>query len=315
MAKVQFGLVVPGDALDKSRRHLYMEDVNRLLTYVKGHYDSAWLIDHLQFEGMDVLEGWTALTYLSALHPELRWGHSVLCQSFRNPALLAKMGATLQFMSHGRFILGIGAGWHREEYLAYGYDFPPASTRVEELDEALQIIKAMWSQERATFEGKHYRVEGACCEPKPDPLPTIMVGAFKPKMLRLTARHADWWNVSSTGIEEYRDYLQEFERACKEIGRDPRTVRRTWGGGCVCAPTEQGVKELAAGRLQLGADFGYQAGEDFVGTPQQIIEQMQPFIELGVDYFMLDCGGFPKLTTVEMLVNEVLPALRRLQVA
>jgi alkanesulfonate monooxygenase SsuD/methylene tetrahydromethanopterin reductase-like flavin-dependent oxidoreductase (luciferase family) len=315
MAKVQFGLVVPCDALDKSRRHLYMEDVNCLLNYVKGHYDSAWVIDHLQFGAGDVLEGWTVLSYLSALHPELLWGHTVLCQSFRNPALVAKMGATLQLMSRGRFTLGIGAGWNEEEYAAYGYDFPPAGTRVEQLDEALHIIKAMWTQEKATFEGKHYRVKEAWCEPKPDPLPTIMVGAFRPKMLRLAARHADWWNVSSTGIEEYREFLREFERACAEVGRDPRTVRRTWGGGCICAPTEQGVRELAAGRLELGEEFGYQAGEDFVGTPNELIEQMQPFVELGVDYFMLDCGGFPRLTTVEMLVNEVLPALRRLQVA
>jgi alkanesulfonate monooxygenase SsuD/methylene tetrahydromethanopterin reductase-like flavin-dependent oxidoreductase (luciferase family) len=309
MARVQFGLVVPSDALDKSRRHLYMEDVNRLLDYVKGHYDSAWLIDHLQFGDSDVLEGWTALTYLSALHPELRWGHSVLCQSFRNPALVAKMAATLQLMSGGRYIFGIGAGWNEEEYLAYGYDFPSASTRVEQLDEALQIIKAMWTQESVTFEGKYYRVKEAWCEPRPDPVPLIMVGASGPKMLRLTARHADWWNVSSTRIEDYRKVLDEFERACEEVGRDPNTVRRSWGGGCVCAPTEQEVVELAAGRAQLGEGFGYQAGEDFVGTPQQVIDQMQPFVELGVDFFMLDCGGFPKLTTVEMLVHEVLPKL------
>jgi alkanesulfonate monooxygenase SsuD/methylene tetrahydromethanopterin reductase-like flavin-dependent oxidoreductase (luciferase family) len=195
--------------------------------------------------------------------------------------------------------------------LAYGYESPSGSTRVEELDETLQIIKAMWTQERATVEGKHYRVKEARCEPKPDPIPTIMVGAFRPKMLRLTARHADWWNVSSTGIKVYRSYVQEFERACDEIGRDPATVRRTWGGGCVCAPTEAEVTDLAAGRRQLGEDFGYQVGEDFVGTPAQIIEQMQPFVELGVDYFILDCGGFPRLTTVEMLVNEVLPAFNR----
>ena len=118
MGKVQFGLVVPADALDKSRRRHYMEDVNRLLNAVKGHYASAWCIDHLQFEDQDVLEGWTALTYLSALHPELQWGHTVLGQSFRNPALVAKMGATLQLLSAGRFILGVGAGWHEEEYLA-----------------------------------------------------------------------------------------------------------------------------------------------------------------------------------------------------
>ena len=240
MRHVQFGLVVPADALDPSRRHRYMEDVNRLLTAVTGHYDSAWLIDHLQFDDQDVLEGWTTLTYLSALHPELQWGHTVLCQSFRNPALVAKMGATLQFMSGGRFILGIGAGWNEAEYRAYGYHFPPGRTRVAELDEALQIIKAMWTQERATFAGKYYRVTDARCEPRPDPLPTIMVGAFRPQMLRLTARHADWWNVSSTGIDAYRSLVDEFERACDEVGRDPATVRRTWGGGCVCAPTEAG---------------------------------------------------------------------------
>lgn len=308
MCPVQFGLIVPIDDLSASRRELYMEDVNRLLNYVKGHYASAWMIDHLQH---DVLEGWTALTYLAALHPQLMWGHTVLCQSFRNPALVAKMGATLHFISEGRFILGMGAGGQADEHLAYGFDFPPGKTRVAELDEALHIIKAMWTQEQATFEGTYYHIQQAQCEPKPHPVPTIMIGAFRPQMLRLTARHADWWNVSSTGIEEYRTYRHEFERACEEVGRDPTTVRRTWGGGCVCAPTFQEVMELAAERRQMGEEYAYNENEDFVGTPAQIIEKMQQFVELGVDYFMLDCGGFPRLTTVEMLVDEVLPALNR----
>jgi alkanesulfonate monooxygenase SsuD/methylene tetrahydromethanopterin reductase-like flavin-dependent oxidoreductase (luciferase family) len=181
MGNVQFGLIVPADMLDKSRRHLYMDDVNRLLNYVKGHFHSAWLIDHLQSNNSDMLEGWTTLTYLSALHPELQWGHTVICQSFRNPALLAKMAATLKFMSGGRYTLGIGAGWNEEEYLAYGYDFSPPGTRVEELDEALHIIKAMWTQERTTFQGKHYRVIDAYCEPRPDPMPIIMVGRSSPR--------------------------------------------------------------------------------------------------------------------------------------
>lgn len=274
-----------------------------LLDTVKEHYASAWVIDHLQFGDSDVLEGWTALTYLAAQYPELQWGNTVMCQSFRNPALVAKMAATLQFMSGGRFILGIGAGWHEEEYLAYGYNFPSANTRVEQLDEALQIIKSMWTQPQTTFEGKHYHVSEAWCEPKPDTIPTIMVGAFKPKMLRLTARHADWWNVSSTGIAPYREYASEFERACDDVGRDPQTVRRSWCGGCACAPTEQGVASLAGEKLE--------AGEDFIGTPQQIIEQVQPFIELGVDTFMLDCGGFPSLTTVETLIRDMLPVLNQ----
>jgi alkanesulfonate monooxygenase SsuD/methylene tetrahydromethanopterin reductase-like flavin-dependent oxidoreductase (luciferase family) len=168
---VEFGLVVPTDALELAGRPRYLEDVARL-----------------QFDGSDMLEGWTTLTYLAALHPALRWGHAVLCQSFRNPALVAKMAATLQLLSGGRFILGMGAGWHEPEYRAYGYDFLPAHTRVEALDEALQVIKALWTQERSTFAGRHRRVEGAWCEPKPDPLPPIMVGAFKPRMLRVAAR-------------------------------------------------------------------------------------------------------------------------------
>ena len=306
MGRVQFGLIVPEDVLGTSGRLGYLEDVDRLLTYVTGQYDSAWCIDHLQG---DVLEGWTALTYLAARHPGLRWGHTVLAQSFRNPALVAKMGATLQFLSGGRFILGIGAGGQAAEHRAYGYPFPPGRERVAALDEALQIIAALWTQERATFAGAHYRVEGASCEPRPEPPPPVMVGAFRPRMLRLAARRADWWNVSSTGIGAYRAYLREFERACAATGRDPATVRRTWSGGCVCAPTAAGVADLAAVRARRGAEYAHQVGEDFVGTPAQVIDQMRPFVALGVDYFMLDCGGFPRLTTVELLIQEVLPAL------
>ena len=116
MTQVQFGFTLPADQLDKARQRTYVDDLNRALTLVHGHFDSAWFIDHLQFGNMAVLEGFTALSYIAALHPPLKFGHTVLCQSFRNPALLAKMGATLQFLSGGRLILGQGAGWHEEEY-------------------------------------------------------------------------------------------------------------------------------------------------------------------------------------------------------
>jgi alkanesulfonate monooxygenase SsuD/methylene tetrahydromethanopterin reductase-like flavin-dependent oxidoreductase (luciferase family) len=304
MTPVQFGFVMPADQLDKAQRTAFVADLNRALTLISGHFDSAWVIDHLQFGDADVLEGFTALAYMAALHTKLKFGHSVLCQSFRNPALLAKMSATLQFLSGGRFIFGIGAGWHAEEYQAYGYDFPPAGVRVQQLEETLQIIKAMWTEKKANFTGTYYRVVDAYCEPKPDPLPTIMVGAIGPKMLRLTARYADGWNVSSTGVRAYRQLAEAFERACADVGRDPATVQRSWGGGCVCAPTQAQAERLAGER--------YRADEDdfsFVGTPLQVVEQMRAFIDLGVDYFMVDCGGFPKLTTLELLVNEVLPVL------
>jgi len=306
MTRIQFGFCMPADQLDKQRRATFSADLNRALDLVTGHFDSAWIIDHLQFGTDDMLEGVTALSYMAALHPQLTFGHSVLCQSFRNPALLAKMGATLHFLSGGRFILGIGAGGNAEEHRAYGYDFPPGGVRVEQLEETLQIIKALWTKETATFAGRYYHVIDAHCEPKPDPLPLVMVGAFKPKMLRLTAQYTDWWNVSSTGIEGYRRMAEACDRACAEVGRDPATLRRTWCGGCVCAPTLAEAEAIAGDRYSTNSavdDF------DFVGTPQQIITQMRPFIDMGVDYFIVDCGGFPNLTTLELLINEVVPAL------
>jgi alkanesulfonate monooxygenase SsuD/methylene tetrahydromethanopterin reductase-like flavin-dependent oxidoreductase (luciferase family) len=109
--------------------------------------------------------------------------------------------------------------------------------------------------------------------------------------------------VSWTSIEEFRPQVEECERACEEVGRDPATLRRTWFGGCACAPTEKEVEEISGGRLK--------PGNAFVGTPQQLLDQMAPFVELGVDYFMLGCGGFPALTTVETLISDVLPALNR----
>ena len=301
MTKIQFGFIMPADKQDNLRRETFVDDLERALVLIRGHFESVWFIDHLD----TYVEGFTGLTYLAALYPEFRFGHTVLCQSFRNPALVAKMGATLQFLSGGRFILGIGAGWNAEEYRAYGYDFPSAGVRVEQLEEALQIIKALWTEEQATFEGRYYQVIDAVCEPKPNPLPPVMVGAFRPKMLRLTAQYADWWNVSSTSVESYGRMIRDFERACMDVGRDPVQVRRTWGGGCVCAPTQESAAIIAGDRYISDDPDDF----DFVGTPRQIVEQMRPFIDMGIDYFMLDCGGFPDLTTLELLVSEVIPAV------
>ncbi len=308
MTAIQFGLVLPSEGSNRENRPTLVEDLNKALNLIVGHFDSAWMVDHLQFGDIDVLEGFTALTYLSALHPKLKFGNAVLCQSFRNPALLAKMAATLQFMSGGRFILGLGAGWHVEEYKAYGYEFPSASVRVGQLEEAIQIIRKLWSAETTTFDGKYYQVREARCEPRPSPAPPIMVGAFKPKMLQLTANYADWWNVSSTSLANYQPMLERLKQACHEVGRDISSIRKTWIGGCACAPTQAQAADMVKDRWRADdeEDFG------FVGTPQQLVEQMQPFIELGIDYFMFDCADFPKLTTLEMLIGEVLPRLQEL---
>lgn len=302
--RVQIGLTIPAHRVDAARRGAYVADVDRALRLVAGHFHGAWVIDHLQSGDEGLLEGFTTLSYLAARHPRLLFGHTVLCQSFRNPALVAKMGATLQFLSGGRFILGMGAGWDEPEYRAYGYDFPPAGVRVAQLDEALRIVKALWTQERATFEGRHYRVRDARCEPRPDPLPPILVGAFRPRMLRLAAEHADWWDVSSTGPERYRALAEEFDRACAAVGRDAKTVRRSTGGGWACAPARDKADALAGDHLTADED-----DFSFIGTPEQVIEQVRRFVALGVTYFMVDGAGFPDLTTLETLISQVVPAL------
>ena len=304
MTQIQFGFTLPQVPPDQAQRNTFVEDVNQALKLVSGHFESARIIDHLGNNIGDI-ESFTTLAYFAALHPRLKFGHTVICQSFRNPALVAKMGADLQFLTGGRFLLGIGAGWDGEEYRAFGYDFPPARVRVEQLEEALQIIKAMWTENKPTFLGKYYRVVEVNCEPKPDPLPPIMVGAFKPKMLSITAKYADEWNVSSTGINRYRHLVETFDQACAGGGRDPATVRRSWGGGCICMPTQAEAERIAGERYSTDPEEDF----DFVGTPRQIIEQMGPFIDLGVTSFMFDCGGFPNLTTLELMINEVLPAL------
>lgn len=301
MTRIQFGWTMPIGMPEKSQRGQHLETLNKGLNMIKGRFDSAWFVDHLQFDDRDVLEGFTALTYMAALHPELQFGHAVLCQSFRNPALVAKMAATFQYLSGGRFILGLGAGWKEDEYLAYGYDFPDAGTRVDQLEEYIHVIKTLWREEKATFEGEHYTVKDAWFEPKPDTLPPIMIGAMKPRMIGLTALHADWWNVSWTAIDDYKGMVAEYESACAKLGRDPRSQRRTWFGGCACAPDEQALADLMGDRKF--PDGGIR------GTTEQVIDQLSAFIDQGVDYFMLGSFGVPNFITLETLLGEVIPAI------
>jgi alkanesulfonate monooxygenase SsuD/methylene tetrahydromethanopterin reductase-like flavin-dependent oxidoreductase (luciferase family) len=249
MAAVRFGLVVPAEFPDRLGAQSLLADASRAIRRAEGHFESFWVVDHLQAGTVNRLEAFTLLTYLAALHPEFTVGHTVLCQSFRNPALVAKMGATLQLLTGGRFILGLGAGGDEEDYRAYGYDFPSARVRVDQLEEAITIINALWNEPVATFNGEHYRVDQAVCEPRPNPVPRLMVGAFRPRMLHLAAKHADWWNVSSTGPGSYARMATEMERSCREVGRDPSTLRRTWGGGVACAATAQAAEQLGGSRF------------------------------------------------------------------
>lgn len=303
MTHVQFGLTLPISNSGLSQQ-MFLPQLHAALETISGHFDSVWLPDHLQFGAHPLFEGWTMLTYLAALHPKLRYGHLVLCQLFRNPAHLAKMAATFHYLSQGRFLFGIGAGWAEEEARAYGFPFPSSGQRVSELEEQLKIITALWSDDSVTFEGKYHQVHQASCLPHPEPRPPVLIAGFQPRMMRLVARYADWWNTGVDTLEKARTQMQELDIACEQVGRDPKTLRRTALVQCYCAPTEQKMQEARAKQTGL---FGFH----IVGTPARIVEQFQPFIELGFDYFMIAARDFPHdLTTLNLLSQEVLPALQ-----
>ena len=196
------------------------------------HFDSLWIADH--FYGFDAktdpfLEAWTTLTWLAARHENVQLCHHVLGHGYRPPALTAKMAATLQVLSGGRFILGIGAGWREDEYRAYGYPFPKPSVRFAQLEEVVQICRLMWSEPEPSFEGQHFRIDGASAPPLPDPAPRICIGASGEQVgLPLVGRLADMWNGSSRGSDDdWRRRLGIVRGAAEKAGRDPEAIEVT----------------------------------------------------------------------------------------
>ena len=208
-------------------------------------YDSVWICDHLfhRFEGKPTVgfhECWTILSALAAVTKRVELGTAVLCSGFRNPALLAKMATTLDTISNGRFILGIGAGWHEEEFDAFGFPF---DHRVSRFEEEIQIIRTLLHDGEATFHGTWHHAER--CEIVPGGVrpggPPILVGAFGPRMMRLTARYADQWTIDWLGPEErVREQVGRIHEACEAEGRDPDTLALT-GGVTVAYPDLGGL--------------------------------------------------------------------------
>jgi F420-dependent oxidoreductase-like protein len=225
--------------------------------------ESIWLFDHFHTIPRPTdeitFESFTALSALAALTERVRLGHIVICTAFRNPALTAKMIATMDTISGGRMELGIGAGWKRDEWEAYGYGFPETAERLARLRDDLGVIEAMLAGDRhqhATFEGEHSRVRNARNVPKPiqQPRVPIMVGGNGPNVTwRLAARHADELNVDGMTPDEVADALPTIRRRCEEIGRDPATLPvsvHLWTQD-IAAPGQARVDRLA-GYRELG---------------------------------------------------------------
>lgn len=311
---IKFGWRTPDFPLDGSSAVEFRDQELSFLQALQDHFDSTWVADHFYpwmghlDQSTPTFECWTTLTYLSALFPKMDFGTIVMSQSYRPPALLAKMAAQLQILSGGRYILGIGAGWKENEYRSYGYDYPSAATRIHQLEEAVQIIRSMFSQPKTTFQGKYYHVENAMCEPRPDPVPPIMIGGIGHNLtLRVVAKYADWWNCVGTSVEEMAEHSKVLDERCGEIGRDPKSIVRTFSTDVVAvAPTSE-----AAWTIAKASPFyqGSRAAE-IVGTPDEVAAKLQRFVDIGVEHFILRFMDFPRFDSAKLFIDEVLPRFR-----
>jgi alkanesulfonate monooxygenase SsuD/methylene tetrahydromethanopterin reductase-like flavin-dependent oxidoreductase (luciferase family) len=258
------------------------------------------MTDHFFWDDDPTHEAWTVLAFAAARYPAYEVGPMVLGQSYRNPALLAKAAATLQWLSGGRLIMGIGAGWKEDEYHAYGYDFPRAGVRLEQLEDTLEIMTRMWRQPgKVTYHGTHYRVHDAWCEPKPQPPIPLVVGGGGFKTMRLAARFADMWNISDKPLPVYVDRLKTLRLHCDNLGREWGSLRKTWFGRIAVGRSEAEAVARGGGH--------WTRANAFVGTPAQVVEQMSAFVEAGCDYFMVEVLGLPDPGVFGMVTEDVLP--------
>ena len=279
-----------------------MAHYRTVLEMVPPVFSTVWISDHLQFGDDETVEGWTTLTYLAAAFPRFRYGHLVLSQSFRNPALLAKMAATLQLLTGGRFILGIGAGWHEEEYRAYGYDYPSGGTRVAQLAEAIEVLRVMWTESPATYHGTYYHVESVRCEPRPRPPIPIMVGTNGPKALGVTARLADLWNWDGPWDEVYRRPYEMLREHCQAIGRPFEEIGLT-AGIEVSLPDDPSTFVPTYKHAFYGDDLFHVLGP----RPADATREIERLVDVGVGHFQI---AFDDTSTLRRFIDEVVPAVR-----
>ncbi len=263
-------------------------------------------------EKMPILECWTTLSALSSVTERIRLGTMVTCNSFRSPSLLAKMAATIDTISNGRLEFGIGAGVQKKEHLAYGYPFPSSKARIERLAEALEIIKKMWIEEKSSYEGKHYTIRDAVCEPKPlqKPHPPITIGGGGEKLtMRVTAQYADrfdWGYLPS--IEQYKYKLKLLEEHCEVVGRSFKKIEKScwFAGQLFVRQNREEVEEKVVQYVPEGVSLKDFVQTSFVGTPEDCIKQVRQYTKLGVTHFMLFFGDLPELGGLRLFAEEVI---------
>jgi alkanesulfonate monooxygenase SsuD/methylene tetrahydromethanopterin reductase-like flavin-dependent oxidoreductase (luciferase family) len=277
---------------------------------------SVWLMDHLYPPGLPAVpsfEAWTAATALAAVTERIRIGHLVLANGFRHPAVLAKMAVTLDHASGGRLDLGLGSGSVAEEFRAYGLPFPPAAERAARLDEALAVLRALFTAPTASFAGRYYRLDGAPSLPRPvqTPHPPIHVGGAGARTLPVVARHADVWNCPTYALADLAAKVDAVRAECRRIGRDPAMLAVSEEAVLALAPTRDRVETVRAlaERRFAGPGWGLAAG-GYVGLPETVLARMRARVALGVRRFVFFLHDRGEPETLGLLAREIVPAAR-----
>jgi alkanesulfonate monooxygenase SsuD/methylene tetrahydromethanopterin reductase-like flavin-dependent oxidoreductase (luciferase family) len=306
---ITFGWRVPDYPENGVSNEEFRKQIFGFMDCIHGRLDSAWVGDHFfpwpgEIEqSLDTIEAWTTMSYLAGRYPQMnRFGTIVLSQGYRPPAVLAKMSAVLQWLSGGRHVLGIGAGWKENEYRAYGFEYPADRVRLDQLEEAVQVIRAMWSQEKPTFDGHYYQIHDAYCAPRPDPMPPLLIGGSGPRRtLRIVAKYGDWCNLNNSPIDFCRDRLDTLREHCLAVGRSYDEIVKTYSCDCVAVTPTHAQAE----QMREASFFG--KFQDMTGTPDEVAAKIQPYIDLGITHFIFRWIDFPRTDGVELFIKEVAP--------
>ena len=307
-----FGLHLPNYTFPDTPPERLLDRVVELATAAEAAgFDLVTVMDHFyQIRGVGsetdpMLEAYSTLAALSQRTGRVRLGTLVSGVTYRNPAILAKTVTTLDVLSGGRAILGIGAAWNEDEHRGYGVDFPPVPERMDRLDEALTIIRAMFTEDRPSFEGRHYRIESALNVPRPIQSggPKIIVGGGgEQRTLKIAAKHADMTHWFPLGLEALKHKTEVLAGHCEAIGRDPATIERTMATPIILAVDDaQGAELLARLPPERRAAVAT--------SPEQGADALRPYLDAGFTGFTFNN---PILPTVEAigLAGEVLRLIR-----
>ena len=273
-------------------------------------WDGVWYADHFMPDAEDTSapwpEAWTTLSALAASVPRIRIGTLVTGNTYRHPAVLAKMAATIDHISGGRVVLGLGSGWQENEHRQYGVPFYTIGERLARLDEACQVIKGLFSEQKASFGGKYYQLEEASLEPKPlqQPLPLLIGGGGERVTLRITARWADEWNVWGD-VETLRHKMAILDRHCADVGRDPSQIQRSAVALLFLSEDREFVEKMRSRGL---------GRPTIIGSAKEVRETVRAYADAGVDELIVpDFTLGPrdaKLATLDVFQSEVAAELR-----